>query len=125
MHPPFLDAERMSRQAIGAAIGVHSILGPGLLESIYEQCLLQEFALRGMTVATQEFVSIEYKGLLFKEELKFVLLVSGVLLIEIKAVQEVHPVHKAQLMSDMQLLDVPVGLLMTFHQIKLVYAFHG
>ncbi len=120
MHPKFLEAERMSREAIGAAIEVHRILGPGLLESIYEKCLLQEFELRGIKVATQEHVSIEYKGLIFKEELKFDLLVSDVLLIEIKAVQDVHPVHKAQLMSYMKLLDVPVGLLMNFHQIKLV-----
>ena len=120
MHPRFLDADRLSREAIGAAIEVHRILGPGLLESIYQKCLLQEFELRGIPVVAQEHVSIEYKGLIFKEELKFDLLVSGVLLVEIKAVQEVHPVHKAQLMSYMKLLDIPVGLLMNFHQIKLI-----
>ena len=120
MHPRFLEADQMSREAIGAAIEVHRILGPGLLESIYEKCLRREFELRGIPVVTQENVSIEYKGLIFNEELKFDLLVSGVLLVEIKAVQEVHPVHKAQLMSYMKLLDVPVGLLMNFHQIKLV-----
>ena len=120
MHPRFLDADRMSREAIGAAVEVHRILGPGLLESIYEKCLLREFELPGIQVATQEHVGIEYKGLIFKEELKFDLLVSGVLLIEIKAVQEVYPVHKAQLMSYMKLLDVPVGLLMNFHEMKLV-----
>lgn len=68
----------------------------------------------------QEHVKIEYKGLIFQEELQFDLLVSGALLVEIKAVQEIHPVHKAQLMSYMKLLDVPVGLLMNFHQIMLI-----
>ena len=118
MHPRFLHADRLSREAIGAAIEVHRILGPGFLESLYEKCLLQEFELRGIPVVAQQHVSIEYKGLIFKEELKFDLLVSGVLLVEIKAVQEVHPVHKAQLMSYMKLLDIPVGLLMNFLQIK-------
>ena len=69
---------------------------------------------------TQDHVSIEYKGAVFKEELKFDLLVNSVLLIEIKAVQEVHPVHKAQLLTYMKLLDVPVGLLINFHQMRLV-----
>ncbi|MGH7140376.1 MAG: GxxExxY protein [Pirellulales bacterium] len=61
-----------------------------------------------------------YKGLTFTEELKFDLLVDGVLLLELKAVQEVLPVHKAQLLSYMKLLDVPLGLLLNFHEIKLV-----
>ena len=120
MHPRFLDADRLSRDAIGAAIEVHRVLGPGLLESIYEKCMLKEFELRGIPVVTQENVRIEYKGLILEEELKFDLLVNGMLLVEIKAVQEVHPVHKAQLMSYMKLLNVPVGLLINFHQIKLV-----
>ncbi len=58
----------MSREAIGATIEVHRILGPGLLESIYEKCLLKEFELRGIRVATQAHVSIEYEGLVFDEE---------------------------------------------------------
>ena len=120
MHPQFLEADRLSRDAIGAAIEVHRLIGPGLLESIYEKCMLQEFQLRGIPVMTQDHVSIEYKGAVFKEELKFDLLVNGVLLIEIKAVQEVHPVHKAQLLTYMKLLDVPVGLLINFHQMRLV-----
>ena len=65
MHPKFLDADRLSREAIGAAIEVHRILGPGLLESIYHKCLLQEFELRGIPGVVQEHVSIEYKGLIF------------------------------------------------------------
>ncbi len=120
MHPKFERADELSRIAIGAAIEVHRFLGPGLLESIYEKCLAREFQLRGIPVLTQEHVQIEYKGLCFKEELKFDLLIEGALLVEIKAVQELIPVHKAQLLSYMKLLNVPVGLLMNFHEMKLV-----
>lgn len=105
----------MSREAIGAAIEVHRVLGPGLLESIYERCLLHEFDLRGIPVLNQSHVRIEYKGVVFEELLKFDLLVDGVLLLELKAVL---PIHKAQLLSYMKLLDVPLGLLVNFHEMK-------
>ena len=81
MHPTFEAADRLSREAIGAAIEVHHVLGPGLLESIYEKCLVREFELRGIPVVTQKHVRIEYKGIIFDEELKFDLLVDGVLLL--------------------------------------------
>ncbi|HJT32713.1 MAG TPA: GxxExxY protein [Pirellulales bacterium] len=110
----------MSRDAIGAAIEVHRILGPGLLESIYEKCLQREFELRGIPVLNQEHVQITYKGVSFTEELRFDLLVDGALLLEVKAVQDVAPVHKAQLLSYMKLLNVPLGLVLNFHEIKLV-----
>ena len=120
MHPQFSKADALSREAIGAAIEVHRILGPGLLESIYEKCLLRELEIREIAAITQDQVEIEYKGITFTEKLKFDLLVDGCLLIEVKAVQTVHPVHKAQLLSYMKLLDVPLGLLLNFHEMKLI-----
>ena len=120
MHPRFEKADRLSHEAIGAAIEVHRILGPGLLESIYEKCMLREFELRGIPALNQELVRIEYKGLIFEEVLKFDLLVDGCLLLELKAVQDVLPIHKAQLLSYMKLLDVPLGLVLNFHEVKLV-----
>ncbi len=120
MHRLFAQADRLSNDVIGAAIEVHRILGPGLLESIYEKCLLRELKLRGIVAVCQERVRIEYKGEEFNEELKFDLLAGGCLLVELKAVQEVLPIHKAQLLSYMRLLDVPLGLLLNFHEIKLV-----
>jgi GxxExxY protein len=120
MHPRFEKADRLSHEVIGAAIEVHRILGPGLLESIYEKCLLRELELRGIPVLNQEEVRIEYKGAVFQEILKFDLLVDGCLLLELKAVQDVLPIHKAQLLSYMRLLDVPLGLLFNFHEIRLV-----
>ena len=120
MHPQFQKADELSREVIGAAIEVHRIMGPGLLEDIYEKCLLHELALRGSAAVSQQHVQIDYKGIVFTEELKFDVLVDGCLLLELKAVKEVHPIHKAQLLSYMKLLDVPLGLLMNFHEVKLV-----
>jgi GxxExxY protein len=120
MHAQFDKADRLTREAIGAAIEVHRILGPGLLESIYEKCLLRELELRGITAIHQKKVQIDYKGKTFEEELQFDLLVEDCLLLELKAVQEVHPIHKATLLTYMKLLDVPLGLVINFHEMKLV-----
>ncbi len=120
MHTLFAKADRLSGEVIGAAIEVHRIMGPGLLESIYERCLLRELELRGVPVLNQEEVVIDYKGTVFKETLRFDLLVDGCLLVELKAIQDVLPIHKAQLLSYMKLLNVPLGLLFNFHEVKLV-----
>lgn len=120
MHPNFGKADRLSREVIGAAIEVHRVMGPGLLECIYEKCLLHELELRGLRALRQQQVKIDYKGFVFQEELKFDLLVEGVLLLELKAIQEVLPIHKAQLLSYMKLLDVPLGLVLNFHELKIV-----
>ena len=120
MHRRFETADRLSHSVIGAAIEVHRVLGPGLLESIYERCMLRELELRGVSAIRQRNVSIDYKGYIFEEELRFDLLVEGALLIEVKAVQEIKPIHKAQLLSYMKLLDIPLGLLLNFHELKLV-----
>jgi GxxExxY protein len=120
MHRRFETADRLSHSVIGAAIEVHRVLGPGLLESIYERCMLRELELRGVSAIRQRNVSIDYKGYIFEEELRFDLLVEGALLIAVKAVQEIKPIHKAQLLSYMKLLDIPLGLLLNFHELKLV-----
>jgi GxxExxY protein len=120
MHPLFEKADSLSRIAIGAAIEVHRIKGPGLLESIYEKCLLRELSLRSVTAVNQRRVQIEYKGLVFEELLRFDVLVEDCLLLELKCVQEILPIHKAQLLSYMKLLNVPVGLIMNFHEPKLI-----
>ena len=120
MHPKYERAQALSREVIGAGVEVHKILGPGLLESIYEKCLLRELELHSFSAVTQTEVRIEYKGEIFTEELRFDILVEDCLLVEVKAVQEIHPIHKAQLLSYMKLLDVPIGLLMNFHEVRLV-----
>jgi GxxExxY protein len=119
MQSRFERAEHLTHSVIGAAIEVHRIMGPGLIESIYERCLLREFEIRGIPLLHQERIDVEYKGVVFSEPLKFDLLIDGVLLVEIKAVQKVLPIHKAQLLSYMRLLNVPLGLLLNFHEMKL------
>src|SRR5881396_4381498 len=114
MHPLYEKADRLSSAAIGAAIEVHRHKGPGLIESIYERCLMRELELRSIRGTTQKIVRVEYKGLVFDEPLRFDLLVDDCLLVELKAVELLHPFSKAQLFSYMKLLDVPMGLLINF-----------
>jgi GxxExxY protein len=120
MHPLYQKADELSRIAIGAAIEVHRLKGSGLIESIYEKCLTRELSLQNIQTVSQRIVQIEYKGLVFEESLRFDMLLEDCLLLELKSVQEVLPVHKAQLLSYMKLLNVPLGLLINFHEVKLV-----
>ena len=118
MHPLFRKAANLTEVIIAAAIEVHRDKGPGLIESIYEWCLLKELELRGLQCVSQQFVAIEYKGFTKEEPLRFDLLVEGCVLVEAKAVEKILPIHKAQLLSYMKLLNVPVGLLVNFHEGK-------
>ena len=120
MHPLFARADGLSRDVIGAAIEVHRTLCPGLIESIYERCLSWELGLRKIRAAAQKRVKVVYKDHVFEEDLRLDLLVEDCLLVEIKAVREVLPVHKAQVLSYMKLLDVPLGLIVNFHELRLV-----
>jgi GxxExxY protein len=119
MHSLFSKADKLSYEVIGAAIEVHRLKGPALLESIYEKCLDHELRLRHINSVTQRIVRIEYKDLVFDEPLRFDMLVEDCLLLELKAVQEILPIHKAQLLSYMKLLKVPLGLLINLHEMKL------
>ncbi|HZL13851.1 MAG TPA: GxxExxY protein [Verrucomicrobiae bacterium] len=119
MHPLFKQADDLSREVIGAAIEVHRLKGSGLIESIYEKCLMRELSLRNLAFVNQQLVKIEYKGITFDEPLRFDILVDNCLLLELKCVQTVLPVHKAQLLSYMKLLNIPIGLIFNFHELKL------
>jgi GxxExxY protein len=114
MHPLFGQASGLTETVIAAAIEVHRDKGPGLLESIYEWCLIKELELRGLACSNQQMIRLEYKGFSREETLRFDLLVDGCLLVETKAVQEILPIHKAQLLSYMKLLNVPLGLVINF-----------
>ena len=118
MHPQFQKASGLTETIIAAAIEVHRDKGPGLIESIYEWCLVKELELRGLKSVSQKSVVIEYKGFTREEPLRFDVLVEGCVLVEAKAVEKVLPIHKAKLLSYMKLLNVPLGLLINFHQIK-------
>jgi len=118
MHPLFEKASGLTENIIAAAIEVHRDKGPGLIESIYEWCLVKELELRGLQSVSQKSVIIEYKGFTREEPLRFDVLVEGCVLVEAKAVEKVVPIHKAQLLSYMRLLHVPLGLLINFHEMK-------
>jgi GxxExxY protein len=120
MHPLFSKAAKLSHTVIGAAIEVHRFKGPGLIESIYEKCLMHELQLQNIAAVNQRVVQIKYKGLVFDEPLRFDVLVDGCLLLELKCVENVIAIHKAQLLSYMKLLDIPIGLVINFHELKLV-----
>ena len=119
MHPIYQQAADMTHDVIGAAIEVHRAMGPGLLESIYEWCLCKELELRGYHVQNQKIVVIRYKSFEREEPLRFDILVNSCLFVETKAVEAVRPIHKAQLLSYMKLLDIPLGLLINFNVEKL------
>jgi len=118
MHPQFHKATGLTEAIIASAIEVHRDKGPGLIESIYEWCLTKELGLRGLDSLSQKVVQIEYKGFTREEPLRFDVLVEGCVLVEVKAVQKVLPIHKAQLLSYMKVLNVPLGLLINFHEMK-------
>jgi GxxExxY protein len=118
MHPLYQKAAGLTDNVIAAAIEVHRNKGPGLIESIYEWCMLKELGLRGLACVNQKVIVIEYKGFTREEPLRFDVLVEACLLVEAKAVEKVLPIHKAQLLSYMKLLDVPLGLLINFHEMK-------
>lgn len=124
MHSSFQRASRLTKNIIGAAIEVHREKGPGLIESIYEWCRTKEFELRGLTYVSQKLVMIQYKSFTREEPLRFDMLVEGCVLVEAKAAEKILPIHKAQLLSYMKLLNVPLGLLINFHEIKLTDGVH-
>ncbi|MBW7896761.1 MAG: GxxExxY protein [Opitutaceae bacterium] len=120
MHPLFTKADGLTGAIIAAAIEVHRDKGPGLVESIYEWCLLRELELRQLSATNQKLVTITYKGFTREEPLRFDLLVEDCVLVEAKSVERVLPVHKAQLLSYMKLLNIPIGLLINFNESKLI-----
>jgi GxxExxY protein len=124
MHPKFQRADALSHRVIGAAIEVHRLKGPGLLESIYEKCLMRELFLQNIPAIQQITVSIDYKGYTFEEPLTLDVLIDDCLIIELKAVMQVLPIHKAQLLSYMRLMDIPLGLLINFHDMRLIDGVH-
>ena len=104
----------LSYAIIGCAIEVHKVLGPGLLESVYQKCLVRELFLKGLDVKSQLKVPIHYKGLDVEADLRLDILVNELIILEIKAVDAFNPVYEAQVLSYMKLLDKPKGILLNF-----------
>ena len=99
---------------IGCAIEVHKTLGPGLLESVYESCLAHELMRAGCVVERQKRLSVNYKGLEFEEGFRIDLLVNDTIVVELKCVERVLPIHEAQLYTYLKLSGKRTGLLINF-----------
>ena len=107
--------EKLTEQVIGAAIEVHRILGPGLLESVYEECLCYELGLRGLSYARQVAVPVMYKDLDVPCGYRADIVVNDSVLVELKAVERILAVHEARLLTYLRLTGVRVGLLFNFN----------
>ncbi len=105
----------LAYKIVGCAIEVHKELGPGLLESVYEKCLKRELELRGFSVQSQLKVDVNYKGINIDSELRLDLLVEDLVVVELKAVEVMHPLFTAQLLTYLKLLNKPKGLLINFN----------
>ena len=128
MHPLYRKAASLTQIAIDAAIEVQSHLGIGLLESIYQKCLMRELVLQGHSVKTEVPVVIRYKGYEFTENLRIDLLVDDCLVIECKSLEEERENmsrHKAQTLSYLKLMDLPLGLVLNFGNPQLRYRKRG
>lgn len=108
------EVTQLSFDITGCAIKVHKALGPGLLESVYEQCLKYELIKNGFTVQQQVTVPVVYDQLTMHTELRLDLLVNDCVIVELKAIEHLLPVHEAQLLTYMKLLGKPQGLLINF-----------
>lgn len=109
----------LTYKVIGCAIEVHKQLGPGFLESIYEKCFLRELTLQGINYKNQIWVPLHYKGLELDTELRLDVLVEDILCAELKAQDGILPVHEAILLSYMQMLEKPKGVLINFHCVNI------
>ena len=110
-----MDVNKLSSKIIGAAIEVHKKLGPGLLESTYEECLCFEMTLRGLSFKRQEPLPIEYKGTKLDCGYRLDIVVENKVIIELKACDKIEPIHRAQLLTYLKLSGLNLGLLLNFN----------
>ena len=108
------DIEELASQAIQCGFAIHHDLGPGLLESCYELLLAAGLARAGLAVERQKVVDIEYAGISVREAFRADLLVERRLIVEVKAVEKLAPIHSRQVLTYLKLLDLPLGLVMNF-----------
>ena len=110
----------LTEKVIGSAIEVHRILGPGLLESAYQRCLLQELRQQGLSAESEVPMPVRYKDELLDCGYRADLLVEQALILELKAVEEIPPIHEAQILTYMKLSGIHLGLLINFHHSRLI-----
>ncbi|MEN6428772.1 MAG: GxxExxY protein [Phycisphaerales bacterium] len=110
-----VDVNEITERIIGAAIEVHRALGPGLLESAYEECLCHDLQLAGLSFERQRPLPVEYKGIRLECGYRLDLLVENAVVVEIKAISAIEPIHEAQLLTYLRLGGWRVGLLINFN----------
>jgi GxxExxY protein len=109
------ELDELSSTVIGAAIEVHKNTGPGLLESVYEHCLVQELRLRGVNVQSQVKLPIIYKGVTLDKYFNIDILVKNEIILELKSVTEIHPIHEAQVITYLKMANKRLGYLLNFN----------
>ena len=109
------DENALSNKIIGAAIEVHRVLGPGLLESAYEECLCRELSLRDIKFERQKSLPVAYKGVNLDCGYRLDILVEQLVILELKAVSRIEPIHEAQLLTYLKLAGLKLGLLLNFN----------
>lgn len=114
----FLD--NLEYKVTGACIEVHKALGSGLLESIYHKCLMRELELQGVNFTSEHLITIEYKNAFMNTEVRADLYIENCMVLELKAVEKIQPIHQAQILTYMKLLNAPCGLLINFNCINIV-----
>ena len=110
-----MEFDELSNQVIGCALEVHRNLGPGLLESTYEQCLAYEMKAAGMAFKLQYPLPVQYKSIKLDCGYRIDLLVNEAIIVELKSVDKILPIHQAQLLTYMKLADISIGLLINFN----------
>ena len=116
MFTPGIDIDRLAELVIGCAIHVHREMGPGLLEDIYQECAEIELASAGIPFECERHLPIAYKGSALKKHLRIDLLIDRRLVVELKAVDAIHPIHKAKVIAYLKLTRCPAGLIINFNE---------
>ena len=111
--------DELTYQIIGAAIEVHKALGPGLLESVYHKCMKEELKLRKLRFASEILTPLKYKGIELNTDLRCDLFVENCIAIELKSIDLLAPIHDAQILTYMRLLNCPKGILINFNCVNL------
>ncbi len=119
-----MEINDITAEILDASIEVHSSLGPGLLESVYEEVLAYELGVRGMMVERQVPIKIEYRGISLSKGFVIDLLVEREVVVDLKSIEELKPVHKKQLITYLKLTNKSVGLLINFNAVLLKHGFH-
>ena len=109
----------LSYEIIGCAIEVHKVIGPGLLESVYERCMLRELELRGFVTSAQQRIPLQYKGISLEAELRYDILVNDLIILELKAMESILPIHEAVLLTYMKMLEKPKGIIINFNCVNI------